>query len=208
MQKSRWLLKRSDFKPSDRVMNQSYRILFNIMFWLFAAYLASLIDGISTHIASLEEPLKAFFVERVSTPMVIFQAGVLSIVVGIVVVIPVEEIREEAISEAYRLWYTVGAAAGAVQVVSSHWLSAIYFYMFGVFVPWIVMASGFRSDLINLSREKSCAELIAVKTALMREEVLARRGEVASPLRQRGFPAPLFDDWSLYARAATHRKAS
>ncbi len=126
---------------SSRVAENTTRMTFTVMYWFIATSIASIIFNKTIIISSLDEPLKAFFSERVDLGMITFQVVILCIMSGSVLIIPNRLVSNEIRNEAFRLWYTLGSVAGAIGIYSEKYAFSLYSYMFGVILPWILMAT-------------------------------------------------------------------
>lgn len=120
-----------------RVMKMGWtvRMSFTVVFWLIAIGLASLIDSKRVAVPALEKSLPAFLSEQIDLWIIGFV--VVSLALTNLLTLFVPPWRSEIIRELMRIYYTIGAVAGAVSLFSSNWAQASFFYGFGVIIPWI-----------------------------------------------------------------------
>ena len=114
------------------------RMLFTVAYWLVAALLANMIDGKTVSIPSLVPILTEYFKEQFSFLMLLFQIMVLGLV-ALPALFFAKAWQREIKREVFRLWYTIGAAAGALSFVVHDMMYAFGFYLVAVFVPWLLL---------------------------------------------------------------------
>ena len=114
------------------------RMTFTVAYWAVASLAASLIDGKTISAPTLVPALIAYFQEQIDLGVIVFELVVLA-VVGLLATLFVSAWQREIKMEVFRLYYTMGAAAGGLSLAGGHWDKVLLFYGAGVFVPWLMV---------------------------------------------------------------------